>query len=143
MMNICIINGPNLNFTGIREKSVYGSETLEDINHFLSQEKPDGLQLSFFQSNVEGELINKIQLCFHEKVDGIVINPGAFTHYSIALRDAIASVNIPTVEVHLSNIHKREEFRHKSVLAPVCVGQIAGFGKYSYLYALYALRDLK
>ncbi len=137
MKDICVIHGPNLNFLGIREKSVYGTMTMEEINGEL-QKAADaaGIKVSFFQSNLEGEIINHIQDCYHKKVDGIIINPGAFTHYSYAIRDALAAVSIKTVEVHLSNIHSREEFRINSVIAPVCVGQVCGFGYLSYILAL-------
>jgi len=142
---IAIINGPNLNFLGIREPGLYGAESLEVINAQITNDAEKyGLQVSFFQSNHEGVLLDYIQQCYHDSVDGLIINPGAFTHYSYALRDAIASVNIPCIEVHLSNIHSREEFRHKSVTAPVCLGQICGFGSFGYVLALEVLaRKLK
>lgn len=140
MKEICVIHGANLNFTGIREKGVYGIETLKDINNRITEEsKKYGFNVDIFHSNYEGDIIVKFQECWVNKVDGILINPGAFTHYSYAIRDAITSVNIPTVEVHLSNIHSREEFRHTSVIAPVCIGQICGFGLNSYLMGLNAL----
>lgn len=140
MKRIAVINGPNLNFTGIREKEVYGGRTLNDINEsIMDRARSMDIEVSFFQSNTEGAIIDYIQQCYHEHIDAIIINPGAFTHYSYALRDAIASVSIPTVEVHLSNIHSREEFRHTSVIAPVCIGQIAGFGSMGYMLALEAL----
>lgn len=140
MKKICVIHGPNLNFTGIREKGVYGTDSLEDIND-LTRENGEslGFEMDFFQSNYEGGIIDKLQQCYMEGYDGIIINPGAFTHYSYALRDAIKSVQIPTVEVHLSNIHQREEFRHKSVTAASCIGQICGFGVQGYSLALTAL----
>ncbi len=138
-MKICIINGPNLNFTGIREKGVYGSFTLDDINKEIKNAADNmNIEVEFFQSNFEGAIIDKLQQCYFEKKDGIIINPGAFTHYSYALRDAIASIDIPTIEVHLSNIHKREEFRHKSVTAASCIGQMCGFGYKGYILALNA-----
>lgn len=142
MKKICVMHGPNLNFTGIREQSVYGIENLDSINKTI-QKKADelGFECDFFQSNFEGGLIDRLQQCYYDGVDAIIINPGAFTHYSYALRDAIASIKIPTVEVHLSNIHTREEFRHKSVTAPVCVGQICGFGSLGYSLALEALKN--
>lgn len=124
---------------GVREPAVYGAETLADIEARLAKRAEDlSLQLDFFQSNSEGALITKIHEAYGTK-DGIVINPGAFTHYSYALRDALASVALPAVEVHLSNIYKREEFRHHSVTAPVVVGQISGLGSYGYELALLAL----
>lgn len=127
---------------GIREKGIYGDETAENINNQLSEHcKKLDLQCEIFQSNWEGALIDKIHEA-KDKHDGVIINPGAFTHYSYAMRDAIASVQIPFIEVHMSNIYQREDFRHISVLAPVCVGQISGFGKQSYLLGLYALKDL-
>ncbi len=141
MKKICVIHGPNLNFTGIREQSIYGKCGLDHINQKIVEEgKKLDFEIEVFQSNYEGAVIDKLQQCYHERVDGIVMNPGAFTHYSYAIRDAIASVQIPVVEIHLSNIHQREEFRHKSVTAPVCAGQICGFGAESYILGLYALK---
>lgn len=138
MKKIVVINGPNLNLLGIREKNVYGTETLEDIARRVNIEAQRlNVDVDFIQSNHEGEIIDRI----HEargKYDAIIINPGAYTHYSLAIRDAIKAVEIPTIEVHLSNIHAREEFRAKSVIAPVCVGQISGFGGNGYLLALNA-----
>lgn len=136
MKNILIINGPNLNMLGVREPGIYGSETLETLyNKIENKAKVLNVAIEFYQSNIEGEIINKIHQALG-KFDGIVINPGAYTHYSYAIRDAIASVNLPAIEVHISNVHKREEFRHISVTAPVCVGQISGLGTNGYLYAL-------
>ena len=130
-MKLLFINGVTLNLTGVREKGVYGAQTLDEINkditaHFKNDE------CEFFQSNIEGEICTKIQTAH---CDGIVLNAGAFTHYSYAIRDAIAAVNTPVVEVHMSNVHAREEFRHKSVLSEVCKGVILGFGKISYILA--------
>ena len=140
-MKLLVINGPNLNMLGLREPGVYGNDTMESINkEILSKAKEKGIEVNFFQSNIEGEIINKIHSAMGV-YDGIIINPGAYTHYSIAIRDAIASVNVPAVEVHLSNIHKREQFRHTSVTAPVCMGQITGFGKKGYIMALEAFCD--
>lgn len=137
MKKILVINGPNLNLLGIREKDVYGRETLEDIAKKANAEAQRlNLEMDFIQSNHEGEIIDKIHDA-RGKYDVLVINPGAYTHYSIAIRDAIKGVEIPAIEIHLSNIHAREEFRSKSVIAPVCVGQVCGFGGNSYLAALY------
>ena len=138
-MKIAVINGPNINFTGIREKGIYGTKNLDDINNMLIEYgKENGIEISCFQSNHEGEIIDYLQNCYHNGIDGIVMNPGAFTHYSYAIRDAIASVSIPTVEVHMSNIHKREEFRHTSVTVPVCIGQICGLGDFGYILGIQA-----
>ncbi|MEX2461985.1 MAG: type II 3-dehydroquinate dehydratase [Paenibacillaceae bacterium] len=139
MKKVLILHGPNLNMLGVREPGVYGTVTLETINLNLMQlAKQQALELEIVQSNHEGELIDHIHRAYGAK-DGILINPGAFTHYSYAIRDALSSVSLPTVEVHLSNIHQREAFRHQSVIAPVVVGQIAGFGAYSYELGLLAL----
>jgi 3-dehydroquinate dehydratase-2 len=139
MKKVLVLHGPNLNMLGIREPGVYGAVTLEAINENLFRlAKQLDLDIEVFQSNHEGELIDHIHQAFGVQ-DGIVINPGAFTHYSYAIRDAISSVSLPTVEVHLSNIHKRESFRHQSVTAPVVIGQIAGFGAYSYELGLLAI----
>lgn len=138
MKKILIINGPNLNLLGTREKAVYGTETLEDIARKTSVEAVKlNVEIEFIQTNHEGEIIDKIHAA-RGKADAIVINPGAYTHYSIAIRDAIKSVDIPAIEIHLSNIHAREEFRSHSVIAPVCVGQICGFGSSSYILGLNA-----
>lgn len=143
MKKVKIINGPNINLTGLREPSVYGSETLRDINAEIAEKAAEmGFQCDFFQSNSEGELIDEIHSVLLGGYDGCVINAGAYTHYSYAIRDAIAATGKPFVEVHMSNIHGREEFRHTSVIAPVCVGQIAGFGKNSYVLALRALEAI-
>jgi 3-dehydroquinate dehydratase, type II len=135
-MKIQVINGPNMNMLGIREPEIYGSLTLTEINERLTEEAQSfGIELEFFQSNHEGDIIDKIQECYG-RFDGIVINPGAYTHYSIAIRDAIAAVGIPTVEVHLSNINSREDFRKISVIKSVCVKQVWGKGMHSYIEAL-------
>ncbi|MBR1737051.1 MAG: type II 3-dehydroquinate dehydratase [Firmicutes bacterium] len=140
---IRLVNGPNLNFTGIREKGIYGSRTLSDIEDTVTEKAEElDFEIECFQSNYEGEIIDYLQKCYFDGVDGVILNPGAYTHYSYAVRDAIASVSIPVVEVHMSNIHKREEFRHTSVTAPMCAGQICGFGEYGYIMALYALKNL-
>ena len=139
---ILVLNGPNLNMVGIREPGIYGNKTLDSINSAISTYGA-GMKLScdFFQSNSEGEIIDKIHSVFTD-YDGCVINAGALTHYSYAVRDAIAAVNKPFIEVHMSNVAAREEFRHTSVIAPVCKGSIAGFGMNSYLLAINAMRDL-
>jgi 3-dehydroquinate dehydratase-2 len=135
-MKILVINGPNINMQGVREPGVYGSDTLADMEFgMLNYAKPRSITLEFFQSNHEGSLLDYIQKNVKDS-DGIVINPGALTHSSYALRDCLAAVNVPIIEVHLSNIHAREEFRHLSTIAPVVQGQISGFGLQSYLLAL-------
>lgn len=136
-MKLLVINGPNLNFLGIREKGIYGTEDYEYLVAMLKDKaQAEGHDLEVFQSNCEGEIIDKIQEACHTKVEGLIINPGAFTHYSYAVRDALASVEIPKIEVHISNVHKREEFRHTSVTAPACTGQIVGLGLKGYVLAM-------
>ncbi|MGA7826031.1 MAG: type II 3-dehydroquinate dehydratase [Geobacteraceae bacterium] len=138
-MKILVIHGPNLNLLGTREPDVYGAFTLDDINGSLTRLASElGCEISVIQSNSEGTLVDVIQSAQRE-FHGILINPAAYTHTSVALRDAISAVALPTVEVHLSNIHKREEFRRHSYIAPVAIGQIAGFGLDSYLLGLRAL----
>jgi len=140
MKSILILNGPNINLTGLREKSVYGSQTFEDLTQLIQQEADRlGCQVRFVQSNHEGALIDALQQAYFDHLDGVVFNPGAYTHTSIALHDAIASIPLPVIEVHMSNVHAREPFRHTSMTAPVCRGQIVGFGFYGYLMALRAL----
>lgn len=135
-MKFLVLNGVNLNLTGKRERDVYGGQTLEEINAELEAfGKEHGHTVYFFQSNFEGELCSKLQQA-EGRYDGIVLNAGAFTHYSYALRDAIAAITVPVVEVHMSNVHAREEFRKKSVLTEVCRGEVLGFGKASYFLAL-------
>ena len=142
MKKALVILGPNLNMVGVREKGVYGTETAETINKdILSYAKENSFECEIYQSNHEGDIIDKIHSAFN-KFDGVIINAGALTHYSYALRDAIACLSIPFIEVHMSNIHAREEFRHTSVIAPVCKGQICGFGKIGYLLAFNALKEM-
>ncbi len=137
MMRCCIINGVNLNMLGVREPQIYGYEKLEDLEKMLTEYAvPKQMELRFFQSNFEGEIVNCLHECYKEKVDGIVINPAAFTHYSYAIADAIKAIDIPTIEVHISNIYKREAFRQHSVTASSCVGSISGFGLHGYVLAL-------
>ncbi len=137
MKHILILNGPNINFTGLREKGVYGSQTFDDLTKMIQAEADQlGCQVRFVQSNHEGALIDAIQQAYLDHLDGIVFNPGGYTHTSVALHDAIASVPIPTIEVHMSNIHARESFRHVSMTASACRGQIVGFGFRGYLMAL-------
>ena len=140
-LSLSVLHGPNLNLLGKREPHIYGSVTLEEINHFLVKEAERlGATVVCFQSNHEGVLVDKIQEALG-KYQGIIINAGAYTHTSVAIRDAIAAVKIPTVEVHLSNIYQRENFRHHSYIAPIAIGQISGFGPNSYRLGLQALID--
>jgi 3-dehydroquinate dehydratase-2 len=142
-MRILVINGPNLNFLGIREKGIYGTQDYSYLLKLLEEKsKEKQFELETFQSNGEGEIIDRLQKAYYDQVDGIVINPGAYTHYSYAIRDALSSLTIPKIEVHISNIHQREEFRHTSVTAPVCTGQIAGLGLQGYLLAIEAIIEL-
>ena len=142
-MKVLVINGPNLNMVGIREKNIYGTVNYSSIcNYVYAEAEKLGVQVEIKQSNIEGEIINYIQEAY-DNFDGIIINPGAYTHYSYAIYDAVKGIDVPTVEVHLSNIHSREEFRRKSVIAPACMGQIAGFGAYGYIMALMALINKK
>ncbi|MEG0771451.1 MAG: type II 3-dehydroquinate dehydratase [Clostridia bacterium] len=143
MKKVIVIHGPNINLLGVREPGIYGSETLEEINDSINKaSKQLNLNVSIFQTNSEGEIIDLIHRAYKE-FDAIIINAGAFTHYSIAIRDAIAAVLTPCIEVHLSNIYAREEFRSNSVIAPVCCGSISGFGKESYILALHAISIYK
>lgn len=137
---VCLIHGPNLNLLGFRDREVYGSKKLDEINDEIKKRAQDlGLEIEIFQSNSEGEIIDLIQQA-REKAKIIIINPGAYTHYSLAIRDALADVGLPVIEVHLSNIYSREDFRHFSCIAPVAWGQISGFGAQSYLLALEAAK---
>lgn len=141
-MKVLVINGPNLNLLGEREPEVYGEDSLQSINDSLLFHAKDlNCEISFFQNNSEGRIIDEL----HDarlKYDGVILNAGAYTHYSYAIRDAIAAINIPVIEVHLSNINNRDEFRKTSVIAPVCAGSIAGFGRRSYELALRAMSYL-
>ena len=140
---ILVLHGPNLNMLGKREKSIYGKVSLEKINSDLKGlAKELGIELEIKQSNIEGELVGFIQDALKKKSNGVLINPAAYTHTSVAIRDAILATKLPAVEVHISNIHKREEFRHKSLTAPACVGQITGFGQDSYKLGLLALSSI-
>ncbi len=140
MRKIRVINGPNLNLLGQREPGVYGAKTLADLETALDLEAASiGVEVDFHQSNYEGDIIEAIHDCRGKGIDAIIINPGAFTHYSYAIRDAISGTGVPAVEVHISNVHAREEFRHHSVIAPVCLGQICGLGFDSYSAALFVL----
>ena len=142
-MKFLVMNGVNLNLTGMREQSVYGTEILEEINAKITVfAENNGDSVDFYQSNIEGKLVNKLHEAFLQGgYDGIVLNAGAYTHYSYALRDAIAAIDVPVVEVHMSNVHAREEFRKNSVLAEVCKGVVCGFGADSYLAALVGLKQ--
>ena len=140
-MKILLLNGPNLNMLGTREPKKYGTITLECIEKNLKElAKQNNMELCCYQSNHEGDLIDQIQTS-NGNFDGIIFNAGGYTHTSVALRDAIASVNTPVVEVHMTNIHAREEFRHNSIISPECIGQICGFGENSYKLGFYALLD--
>ena len=142
MKKILIMHGPNINLTGIREPGHYGSTPFAEMNEeFVAFSKANGADCDVFQSNHEGELIDRLHAAMGV-YDGIVLNAGAYTHYSYAIRDAIAAIQLPVVEVHMSNVHKREEFRHHSVLSPVCSGVICGFGKNSYILGISALLQL-
>jgi len=143
--SILVLHGPNLNLLGTREPEIYGKDTLEDINAMIKKRADEaGIeQIDFMQSNFEGELVEAIQKA-RGNYGFILLNPGAFTHYSIAIRDAISAIDVPVIEIHLSNVHNREEFRHHSVLSPVVMGQVIGFGADSYMGALeIAIRKLE
>jgi 3-dehydroquinate dehydratase II len=141
-MKIAVIQGPNLNMLGIREQQVYGPMKLEQIHAQMKEvATQNGVEIEFFQSNLEGEIVDKIQECYGE-VHGIIINAAAYTHTSIAIRDAIAAVNIPTIEVHISNINRREEFRKENMIAAVCASSIVGFGPFGYHLAMMGMLQL-
>ena len=139
-MNILVVNGPNLNLLGIREPNIYGADTLSDIENWINDElRNRNIKLQWYQSNHEGKILDRLHRSIKDKNDGIIINPGAYTHYSYAIRDAISAISIPTIEVHLSDIKSREKFRQASVIEDVCLEQISGLGKNGYLEAIYAL----
>lgn len=141
-MKIMVIQGPNLNMLGVREQHIYGPVKLEQIHAQMKEfATQNSAEIDFFQSNLEGEIVDKLQECYGE-VDGIIINPAAYTHTSIAIRDAIAAVGIPTIEVHISNIHRREEFRKENMVAPVCASSIVGFGPFGYHLAMIGLMQV-
>jgi len=141
-MKVVVIQGPNLNMLGVREQNIYGPMRLDDVHAQMKAfADQNGVEIEFFQSNLEGEIVDRLQECLGD-TDGIVINPAAYTHTSIAIRDAISAIQIPTVEVHLSNIHQREEFRHTSLTAPVCAGQIVGFGPFGYHLAMLSILQI-
>ncbi|MBN2503683.1 MAG: type II 3-dehydroquinate dehydratase [Anaerolineales bacterium] len=142
MPSILVLHGPNLNLLGQREPDVYGAITLDDINQQLVEAAAEmGIEISAFQSNQEGALIDALHQA-EQNADGVIFNPAGYTHTSVALRDAVAAIEVPVVEVHISNVYAREEFRHKSLLSPVCMGKITGFGWRSYLLALYAFKEI-
>jgi 3-dehydroquinate dehydratase-2 len=141
-MKIAVVQGPNLNMLGIREQQIYGPMKLEQIHAQMKEfAAQNGMEIEFFQSNLEGEIVDRIQECYGE-VDGIIINPAAYTHTSIAIRDAISAVNLPTIEVHISNIHRREEFRKTNMIAPVCASSIVGFGPFGYHLAMIGMTQI-
>ncbi len=141
-MKIVVVQGPNLNMLGIREQQVYGPMKLEQIHAQMKEfAAQNNLEIEFFQSNLEGEIVDKIQECYGD-AQGIIINAAAYTHTSIAIRDAIAAVGIPAIEVHISNIHRREEFRKENMLAPVCTSSIVGFGPFGYHLAMMGMLQI-
>lgn len=140
-MKIIVINGPNLDMLGKREPTIYGNNTLEDLENYIRNEFKEKVNVEFFQSNYEGAIIDMLHKA-NDEFDGVVINPGAFTHYSYAIHDAIKSIKTKVVEVHISNIHQREEFRQKSVTASACIGQISGFGFYGYVLGINAILNI-
>jgi len=141
-MKIVVIQGPNLNMLGVREQQIYGPMKLEQIHAQMKDvAEQNGVEIEFFQTNLEGEIVDKIQECYGE-AQGIIINPAAYTHTSIAIRDAISAVSIPTIEVHISNIHRREEFRKTNMIAPVCASSIVGFGPFGYHLAMMGMLQI-
>ena len=141
-MKIVVIQGPNLNMLGVREQQIYGPMKLEQIHAQMKDvASQNGLEIEFFQSNLEGEIVDKLQECYGD-AHGIIINPAAYTHTSIAIRDAISAVGLPTIEVHISNIHRREEFRQKNMIAPVCASSIVGFGPFGYHLAMVGMMQI-
>ena len=141
-MKIVVIQGPNLNMLGHREQNIYGGMKLEEIHGQMEAvAKQNGFEIEFFQSNLEGEIVDRVQECLGD-AEGIIINPAAYTHSSIAIRDAISAVSLPCIEVHISNIYRREEFRQKSMIAPVCTGQISGFGPFGYHLAMISMMQM-
>ena len=141
-MKIVVIQGPNLNMLGVREQQIYGPMKLEQIHAQMKEvATQNGAEIEFFQSNLEGEMVDKIQECYGE-ANGIIINAAAYTHTSIAIRDAIAAVNLPTIEVHISNIHRREEFRKDNMIAPVCTSSVVGFGPFGYHLAMMGMLQI-
>lgn len=143
IVRILVINGPNINFLGIREKEIYGAENYADLVGLIDDKaQKENIDIEVFQSNHEGNIIDRIQGAYADGTQGIIINPGAFTHYSYAIRDALSSITLPKVEVHISNIHKREEFRHNCVTTAACDGQISGLGLEGYLLGIDAVKKL-
>lgn len=141
-MKIVVIQGPNLNMLGVREQQIYGPMKLEQIHGQMKEfATQNGIEIEFFQSNLEGEIVDKVQECYGE-ANGIIINPAAYTHTSIAIRDAISAVAVPTIEVHISNIHRREEFRKTNMIAPVCASSIVGFGPFGYHLAMVGMLQI-
>ena len=142
MAKVVVIQGPNLNMLGVREQNIYGPMKLEQIHAQMKEfAGQNGVEIEFFQSNLEGEIVDRIQECLGE-ADGIIINPAAYTHTSIAIRDAISAVAIPTIEVHISNIHRREEFRQKNMIAAVCASSVVGFGPFGYHLAMTGMTQI-
>ena len=141
-MKIVVIQGPNLNMLGVREQHVYGPMKLEQIHAQMKDfAEQNGVEIEFFQSNLEGEIVDKVQECYGD-ANGIIINPAAYTHTSIAIRDAISAVSLPTIEVHISNIHRREEFRKTNMIAPVCSSSVVGFGPFGYHLAMIGMLQM-